>query len=160
MNVVGPYLTICYIPLSLHGSPKKPAILAKQQLDPIWVCLFAHKVSGCEKQELIEIGKKNKNEYVPTKAVHGIKQLHNNFSLEAMRDDDIALNIWPSQFQLLSTSYCTQKLPKFHLMSWKMTRQIWWLTAARRKTATEQKIPISLPFLYFFQLYWVFKYII
>lgn len=74
--------------------------------------------SGCEPQELMEIGK---NEYVPLKAAHGIKQLCKNFSLEAMRDDDIALNIWPSQFQLLNTSYCTQKLPKSHLMSWKMT---------------------------------------
>lgn len=66
----------------------------------------------------MEIGK---NEYVPLWAAHGIKQLCKNFSLGAIRDDDIALNIWPSQLQLLNTSYCTQELPKSHLMSWKMT---------------------------------------
>lgn len=44
--------------------------------------------SNCETQELIETGK---NEHVSPKAAHGIKQLRKNFSLEAMRDDDIAL---------------------------------------------------------------------
>lgn len=65
-------------------------MILEKQLDSIFICFFSHTASNCETQELIETGK---SEHVPPKAAHGIKQLRKNFSLEAMRDDDIAVNI-------------------------------------------------------------------
>lgn len=108
-------------------------------------------VSGCEPQELMEIGK---NEYVPLKAAHGIKQLRKNFSLEVMRDDDIASQyltfpVSTAQYLLLYAEIA--KIPPNELKN--DTWQIWWLTVARRKTAKEQKFPILLLFLYFFPSY-------